>query len=164
MAKKGRNQSETEKAPRSSQSDSVPIEGDTSINGEIVQETASGEKKKGVWKGDPANRYVPVAGKIVKPSELLKAFRKVYRGNLSANDLSNPSIQTIQQLKLEDNAKFLTEFRTLSKEHQERVARKQEQVAKTAEAAATVSRDKSTDDLLTLIDDLLSECVSASKA
>ena len=171
MSKKGRKQSEPEKANRSSESDSVPVEGDTSKEVEIVDpatrsmaETDSGEKKKGVWKGDPSNRWVPKAGMVVKPSELLKAFRKVYRGNLSVNDMNNPSIQTIQQLKLEDNAKFLTEFRTLTKEHQERVVRKQEQVAKTAEAAATVSRDKSTDDLLIVIDELLAECVSASKA
>ena len=144
--------------------DSPVDEGITASEGQIVSETTPGEKKKGVWKGSLSNRYVHTGKAAVKPSELLKAFRKVYRGNLSVKDMNNPSIQTIQQLKLEDNAKFLTEFRTLTKEHQERVVRKQEQVAKTAEAAATVSRDKSTDDLLIVIDELLTECVSASKA
>ena len=137
-------------------------DGDSASGGEIVAENASGEVKKKGWTGPIENRWSK--GRInEKPSELLLAFRKVYRGNLSVTDMANPSIQTVQQLKLEDNAKFLTEFRTLSKEHHEKLQKRREAIAKTAEAAATVSRDKSTDDLLIVIDELLVDCLAANK-
>jgi len=142
-------------------------EGDSPSKGEIVDPAANTEKPKGGWKGNKANRYR--GGKpFAKPKPILLDYRIVYRGNLTDEQKAKPSIQSILELKMEDNARFLSEYAKLEKDQEERIARKRMEVHKGIEqlaaAVPAVSKDQQTEDTLLMLDELLAEAVAASKS
>ncbi len=123
--------------------------------------------KKSGWKGPPGSIYRDGRKGIskLKPSGVLKDYRAVYAGTLSTSDMAKASIQSILQLKMEDNARFLAEYAKLEREHDDRKARHRLEVHKgIAETAkAEVPKDATTEDTLLLLDELLAEAVAASK-
>lgn len=130
-----------------------------------VPEIKSKYPKKGVWNGPPGSIYKGGKKSQARPSQVLLDYRQVYRGTISAADMAKSSIQSILQLKMEDNARFLAEYAKLEREHDDRKARHRLEVHKgIAESAkAEVAKDATTEDTLLLLDELLAEAVAASK-
>lgn len=135
------------------------------LSGESVAKIEYG----GVWKGPKSNRYTGGATvNQVKARQHLRDWRMVYTGNFSDTDAIRPAIMALRQLKMEDNARFLSEYNKLEQQFDEKVAKKRAEVAKRRELeqAAVKTQEKAddpkTEDTLVIIEDLIGEARTAA--